>query len=324
MQDLKLFIKKSILLFKPTSVKILFVFLLSQISCVEKKQSQDDNQILAKPQKNITVNHFLAFNFYTDINEVIRLLKSKNIKYTSPEKISKQGIELARITAFNYSIGSKVLPSVDLYFNNDSLFLVEHTKTIKEKNCYCEASVYNSDIAEVFSGLFEKYGSPTSANNVHIRFPKDRDRQIDSHYPEYDTIATHITRSSWSDWNYLDLIPGDSIGFSFSEFEVNWIGNGGITMSKKMNASLKPFKEKIDRSTRADYLPPLSKSYVDGKTYTFYNEIHESVFLISAFSQRMIELTNWNVEHSKQEEIINNRLIQDSLEKQKRKLVNEL
>jgi len=305
---------------------LLFVLMFIDISCSQGRNKHKNASKDVEFVKNeINIDHFLIFKFDSNIEDVIQLLRAQKINYNNPTKINKDGLELKYIKVMNFPIGSGKQISVDLYFSDDSLCQIEHNKSFREKDIYYLASEYNSFMNEIFCGLFEKYGNPTTATNLHFSHPEAKFPTRDLFYPKYDTIAEHITINTWQDWQYLEPGARNDKSTSFSKLEIGWSGKtGGIFILKEFTISFDPFQENIDRSKRPDYLPPLPDEYKDGKIYTFYNEIVESNFIIYANSQKMSELTKRYKEFSKQRDIIKENSTRDSIEKKMNKLINEL
>lgn len=302
---------------------ILFAFILIDISCVHRSDEHQNASKIIEPVKKINIDHFLIFNFESNVDDVIQLLRTKKINFNYPITVIKDGIESKYIKVLNFPIGSGKLSSVDLYFFENALYLIEHDISFRE-NCYCLASEYNSFMNEIFSGLFEKYGNPTAAINFHFHIPEVEYQLINLFCPEYDTIVEHITKSSWHDWQYLNPAHRQNSSTD-NKLEIGWIGKtGGIIIKKTFEIYSEPYKEKIDRAKRPDYLPPLPNEYEDGKIYTFYKSIFESNFNIHAHSQKMTELTKRYKEFSKQKDKIKENSTRDSIEKKTSKLINEL
>jgi hypothetical protein len=263
--------------------KIVVFFL---IACSPGKNEVKNNES-EKLFKSVEINHFLIFKFNSSVGDVIRLLKTKEISFKEPITLKENEVSYKYMQVLNYPLEGKVLDSVDLYFYHDSLYLIKHEKSFKEVDCYCDASLYNSSINDIFSGLYEKYGGPTHARNFTTQSSKTGDGELNS----IDTVAANIKKNSWIDWNYLD--PVQRLMSSSNKLEIMWGSKiGTIVVMKEFNISYEPFFEKIDRSKMPDFMPPKSKEYENGKTYKFYHKIQESNFIIYAYSPKKNDFLN--------------------------------
>ncbi len=276
---------------------ILIILVLFFVSCSggNKKNSTERNV----KDDRVDIDHFLIFKFDSSLNEVIDSLKSNKIAFKKPVTLNKNGLNYQHLQVLNYPLVDKTLNPVDLYFWNDSLYLIKHEKSFREEDVDAEAQQCNHSFDNIFSGLYEKYGKPTHSRNYNYR----SNQTIEENQRSVDTTSD-IGRESWIDWQYLDPKERNVENISYSYLEVQWVSkSASITIRKGYSISYKPYKEKIDRSKRPDFLPPLAKEYIDGKTYTFHHTILESNFMVYAFSPKIDEFNKKQKQFEEQKQL---------------------